>query len=115
MNSIHNPGRLRRLVNAFAGDVPRKIADQMQATQRPFSEAAFASLSGEPAWKTIPSWYLVATKDKAIPPATQRFMAERASSRIREVAASHASMVSQPEAATEIILEAAEASAPAMA
>ena len=41
-------------------------------------QEAFASLSGEPAWKTIPSWYLVATLDKAIPPATQRFMAQRA-------------------------------------
>ena len=50
----------------------------MQATQRPFSVAAFTEPSGDPAWKTIPSWYLVATNDHAIPPATQRFMADRA-------------------------------------
>ena len=95
--------------NAFAGDLPRKIADQMQATQRPFSEEAFGSPSGEPAWKTIPSWYLVATKDKAIPPATQRFMAERAGATIEEVRASHVPMISKPDSATRLILEAANA------
>ena len=94
---------------AFAGDVPRKLADQMQATQRPFSEEAFGSLSGEPAWKTIPSWYLVATKDKAIPPATQRFMAERAGATTIEVRASHVPMISKPDSTTRLILEAANA------
>ena len=94
---------------AFAGDVPGRIADQMQATQRPFSEAAFASLSGEPAWKTIPTWYLVATKDKAIPPATQRFMAERAGATTVEVRASHVPMISKPDATTKLILDAANA------
>ncbi len=53
-------------------------ATLMQAAQRPFSNEAFGSLSGDPAWKTIPSWYLVATQDHAIPPVTQRFMASRA-------------------------------------
>ena len=95
--------------NAFAGDVPRKLADQMQATQRPFSEEAFGSLSGEPAWRTIPSWYLVATQDKAIPPATQRFMAERAGAAIVEVRASHVPMISKPDATTRLILDAANA------
>ena len=94
---------------AFAGDVPRKLADQMQATQRPFSEEAFGSLSGEPAWKTIPSWYLVATKDKAIPPATQRFMAERAGATVDEVRASHVPMISKPDATTRLIVDAANA------
>jgi pimeloyl-ACP methyl ester carboxylesterase len=94
---------------AFAGDVPTKIADQMQATQRPFSQEAFVEASGEPAWKTIPSWYLVATQDKAIPPATQRFMAERAGATIAEVRASHVPMISQPDATTELVLEAATA------
>ena len=94
---------------AFAGDVPRRIADQMQATQRPFSEAAFESLSGEPAWKTIPSWYLVATQDKAIPPATQRFMAQRAGATTVEVRSSHVPMISEPDATTRLILDAANA------
>ena len=47
----------------------------MQATQRPFSVAAFTEPSGNPAWQTIPSWYLLATQDNAIPPKTQEFMA----------------------------------------
>jgi pimeloyl-ACP methyl ester carboxylesterase len=53
------------LRTAFAADVPRRTADQMYATQRPFSEEAFGSPSGAPAWKTIPSWYLVATNDRS--------------------------------------------------
>ena len=94
---------------AFAGDVPKHRADQMWAEQRPFSQEAFDSLSGEPAWKTIPSWYLVATRDKAIPPATQRFMADRAGATTTEVRASHVPMISQPDATTRLILEAANA------
>ena len=93
--------------DAFAGDLPLEITDQMQATQRPFSNEAFQSLSGEPAWKTIPSWYMVATQDHAIPPATERFMAARAHAAVVEVSASHVAMISQPEATTRLILEAA--------
>src|SRR5260221_3477615 len=52
----------RGFETAFASDVPKKLADQMWAEQRPFSQEAFASLSGKPAWKTIPSWYLVTTE-----------------------------------------------------
>ncbi len=79
----------------------------MQATQRPFSVAAFTEPSGEPAWKTIPSWYLVATNDHAIPPKTQRFMAHRAGAHIASVTASHVPMMSQPKATLGIILRAA--------
>jgi pimeloyl-ACP methyl ester carboxylesterase len=96
---------------AFAADVDRETGDVMAATQRPWSGAAFGAPSGPPAWKTLPSWYLLGTEDKAIPPATQRFMAERANATIKEVPASHASMVSQPEAATQLILQAVEATA----
>ena len=92
---------------AFAGDLPRKTTNLMQATQRPFSVAAFTEVSGEPAWKTVPSWYLVATSDHAIPPATQRFMAERAGSMTASVRASHVPMMSQPQATTRLILQAA--------
>ena len=93
---------------AFAADLPLKITDQMQATQRPFSNEAFVSLSGEPAWRTIPSWYLVSTQDKAIPPVTQRFMAQRAHAIVAEVRASHVAMMSQPEETTRLILNAAD-------
>jgi len=94
---------------AFAGDLPRHLADRMWAEQRPFSQEAFASTSGEPAWKKIPSWYLVATQDHAIPPATQRFMANRADATVSEVKASHVPMISQPDATMNVILAAAKA------
>jgi pimeloyl-ACP methyl ester carboxylesterase len=92
---------------AFASDLPKSVADQLWAEQRPFSQEAFASKSGEPAWKTIPSWYLVSTQDHAIPPATQRFMAARAHATVFQVAASHVPMISQPAATLKAILAAA--------
>ena len=94
---------------AFAGDVDPETAAVMAATQRPWSGAAAATPSGPPGWRSIPSWYLLGTQDRAIPPAGQRFMAERGNAKIEEVAASHASMVSQPEAVTRLILSAIEA------
>ena len=94
--------------DAFAGDLPLEMTDQMQATQRPFSNDAFQSLSGEPAWKTIPSWYMVAREDHAIPPATERFMAQRAHASSVEVDSAHVAMISQPEATTRLIVDAAD-------
>jgi pimeloyl-ACP methyl ester carboxylesterase len=94
----------------FAADVDPETAAVMAAAQRPYAAAAFAGTpSSPPAWKTLPCWYLLGTEDKAIPPALQRFMAERASATIVEVPASHVSFVSQPEAATQLILRAVEA------
>jgi pimeloyl-ACP methyl ester carboxylesterase len=99
----------------FAGDVDPEAARVMAATQRPWSAAALSAPSGPPAWKSSPSWYLVGTEDKAIPAATQRFMAERATATIEEVAASHASMVSQPDVATNLIVTAVNATVGAVA
>jgi len=93
---------------AFAQDLPRKTTDLMFATQRPFTQEAFGAPSGTPAWKSIPSWYLVASEDHAIPPATQRFMAERAGAQTSEVKSSHVPHISQPDAVIRIILQAAE-------
>jgi pimeloyl-ACP methyl ester carboxylesterase len=94
---------------AFAADVDAATAAVMAATQRPYAAAAFAASPSEPpAWKTLPCWYLLGTKDRAIPPALQQFMAERANATIVEVPASHVSFVSQPEAATQLILQAIE-------
>jgi pimeloyl-ACP methyl ester carboxylesterase len=94
---------------AFAGDVDEQQAAVMAAAQRPYAAAAFAGTpSGQLAWKTVPCWYLLGTEDKAIPPALQRFMAERANATIVEVPASHVSFVSQPEAATQLILRAVQ-------
>ena len=99
---------------AFAADVDPETAAVMAAAQRPYAAAAFAATpSAPPAWKTLPCWYLLGTEDKAIPPALQRFMAERANATIVEVPASHVSFVSQPEAATQLILQAVEATAAA--
>jgi pimeloyl-ACP methyl ester carboxylesterase len=97
---------------AFAADIDRETAAVMAATQRPWSGAAYAGPSGPAGWRSIPSWYLVGTEDRAIPAAGQRFMAERGNARIEEVAASHASMVSQPEAVTQLILSAVEETSP---
>src|SRR4029078_4302241 len=84
---------------AFAADVDPETAAVMAATQRPYAVAASAATpSSPPAWKTLPCWYLLGTEDKEIPPALQRFMAERANATILEVPASHATLVSQHDA-----------------
>lgn len=95
--------------DAFAGDLPRKTTDLMQATQRPFSVAAFTEPSGTPAWKTIPSWYLVPAADKTIPPEVERSMARRAGSHTVEIPSSHAAMVSNPGPVADLIRTAATA------
>jgi pimeloyl-ACP methyl ester carboxylesterase len=91
----------------FAADVPKIRTKIMAAAQRPFAVTAIVQPSGPPAWKTIPSWDLITLDDKAIPPAGQQFMAQRAGAHIESVHSSHAVMVSHPEAVTRITLEAA--------
>ncbi|MEU8003707.1 alpha/beta hydrolase [Catellatospora sp. NPDC049111] len=94
----------------FAADVPAPTAALMAVTQRPAATAALEGKAVEAAWKVIPSWALLATEDKAIPLAAQKFMAERAKSKTVEVKASHAVPVSQPGAVADLIIEAAGAS-----
>jgi pimeloyl-ACP methyl ester carboxylesterase len=94
--------------DAFAGDLPLSQTNLMWAEQRPFSVAAFTEPSGDPAWKTVPSWYLVSTNDHAIPPATQWFMAHRGHAHIETVKASHVPYISRPGVTTDLILEAAQ-------
>jgi pimeloyl-ACP methyl ester carboxylesterase len=106
LDSYITPSVFRRV---FAHDVSERTAAVMAATQRPFELGILEELSGPPAWTTIPSWYLVATEDRAIPPATQRFMAQRAGATIAEVRASHVPMISRPSAVTNLILDAARA------
>jgi pimeloyl-ACP methyl ester carboxylesterase len=91
----------------FAADVPRRQAALMAAEQRPPTQQAFGEPSGPPAWKTIPSWYLLGREDRAIPPATQGFMARRAGAAITRIHSSHASPVAHPAAVTTLILKAA--------
>ena len=81
---------------SFANGVDRDTTALLYAGQRPWALSAGYQPAGVPAWKTIPSWYALGTKDEVIPPAQQRFMAQRAGARIVEVNAGHLSMVSQP-------------------
>jgi len=95
--------------DAFAADVPEKQSAVMAATQRPIAAGAFSEASGPPAWKTIPSWAVVAVGDKAAGTDVIRSMAKRAGARTVEIKGSHVIMVSQPQAVTEVILEALQA------
>jgi pimeloyl-ACP methyl ester carboxylesterase len=94
---------------AFAADLPAATAAQLAASQRPIALSALTEPSGPPAWNTLPSWYLLGTDDNILPPAVQLTMAQRAGSHITRIAASHLSMLSDPEAAEKIIVEAARA------
>jgi pimeloyl-ACP methyl ester carboxylesterase len=92
--------------DAFAADLPEEQTAVMAATQRPVATAAFTEPSGPPAWKDLPSWTVVATGDKAAGTDVIRSMAERAGAKITEVPGSHVIMISQPEAVTEVIMDA---------
>jgi pimeloyl-ACP methyl ester carboxylesterase len=91
----------------FAQDLPKRTTTFMATSQRPGSLAALVTPSGEPAWKTIPSWYLVAAQDHIIPPEAERAMAKRANSESVVINSSHVAMMSHPEAVTALILKAA--------
>jgi pimeloyl-ACP methyl ester carboxylesterase len=93
---------------SFAADVTDDEAYLMAAVQKPLGLAGFAGAESEPAWKTIPSWYLLCTDDQMIPPPAQEFMAGRMKAIKRSVASSHAPFMSKPEAVTDIITLAAD-------
>jgi pimeloyl-ACP methyl ester carboxylesterase len=94
---------------SFAADVEAEKAAFMADSQLPWGVEALSGTISEPAWRTKPSWYLIATDDKMIPPAAQRFMSKRAGSTVVEAAGSHAIYVSQPNAVAAIIEKAASA------
>jgi pimeloyl-ACP methyl ester carboxylesterase len=98
---------------SFAADLSEEEAALMAATQRPAAELAFSEPSGPPAWKTLPSWTVVATGDKAAGADVIRSMAERAGADIVEVEGSHVIMISRPQAVTDQILKAVGAAVPA--
>lgn len=91
---------------AFAADLPAEQTAVMAATQRPAADLAFSEPSGVPAWKTLPSWAVVATGDKAAGSDVIRSMAQRAGATITEVEGSHVIMISQPQVVTGVILSA---------
>jgi pimeloyl-ACP methyl ester carboxylesterase len=94
---------------SFAADVEAEKAAFMANSQVPWGVAALEGAVSEPAWKTKPSWYLVATDDRMIPPPAQRFMSKRAGAKVVESAGSHAIYVSRPEEVAAIIKKAAQA------
>jgi pimeloyl-ACP methyl ester carboxylesterase len=94
--------------DVFAADLPASTAAAMAISQRPADVNTLGQPSGVPAWKTVPSWTLVAQDDQVIPPAAQRFMAQRAGAHTIEVDASHVAMISQPGPTTDLILAAAK-------
>jgi len=93
---------------SFAGDVEPEKAAFMADSQVPWGVEALAGAISEPAWKTKPSWYLVVTDDKMIPPDAQRAMSKRAGSKVEEVKGSHAVYVSHPEPVAALIEQAAK-------
>src|SRR5438067_5496978 len=99
-----------KFVASFAADVDRATAAFMADSQVPWGVDALAGSVSEPAWKTKPSYYLVASDDKMIPPPAQRKMAERAKAQVSEVPGSHSVYVSKPRAVAEIIDKAAASS-----
>ncbi len=98
---------------SFAADVDTKTAQFMADSQVPWGVSALSGAISEPAWRSKPSWYLIATDDRMIPPAAQRSMSKRAGSTVVEVKGSHAVYVSQPSAVAAIIEQAARAVASA--
>jgi pimeloyl-ACP methyl ester carboxylesterase len=92
---------------SFAGDLPAEQAAFMADSQVPWGVDALGGSITEPAWRNKPSWYLVSTEDRMIPPPAQRFMSERAGSTVVEVAASHSVYVSQPAPVAALIEQAA--------
>ena len=98
-----DPAKFR---DAFAADLPAEQTAVMAATQRPVAEAAFSEPSGPPAWKRVPSWAAVASADTAAGTDVILSMAKRAGATITELEGSHVIMISQPEAVTEVILQA---------
>ena len=93
----------------FASGLPASQAAVIAATQRPLAASTLGEPSGTPAWKTIPSWAVIGTANKVIPPALLEFMAQRAKAHITDVNAGHLSLISKPGVVTGVIEEAARA------
>ena len=98
---------------SFAADVSPDVAAFMADSQVPWGVEALGGTISEPAWRTKPSWYLVTTEDRMIPPDAQRVMSRRAGSTVSEVKGSHSVYVSQPQAVASLIEQAAKSSATA--
>jgi pimeloyl-ACP methyl ester carboxylesterase len=100
----------KKFAESFAADVDPQEAQFMANSQVPWGLEALSGVVRGAAWKTKPSWYLVTTEDRMIPPDAQRFMSKRAGSKVVEVKANHAVYISQPAAVVSIIEQAAAGS-----
>src|SRR4051794_3973847 len=96
-----------KFAESFAADLPADLAAFMADSQVPWGLEALNGAVSEPAWRTKPSWYLVSTNDRMIPPPAQRAMSERAGSTVVEAPGSHSIYVSQPHAVAELVAQAA--------
>jgi len=103
-----------KFASSFAADVSPDLAEFMADSQVPWGVEALSGAISQPAWKTKPSWYLVSTDDKMIPPDAQRAMSKRAGSTVVEVKGSHSVYVSQPQAVASLIEKASQGAAGAV-
>ncbi|HEY2960838.1 MAG TPA: alpha/beta hydrolase [Pyrinomonadaceae bacterium] len=101
-----------KFAEAFAADVSERDLSILSAAQKPINSQTFGQKYGTPAWKNIPSWYLIANEDQAINPDLQRVFAKRMGATTREVKSSHVPFVSNPAVVAEIVAEAATAVSP---
>jgi pimeloyl-ACP methyl ester carboxylesterase len=108
LQTVPNPPYVG-IAECFATGLPAKEVGVIAATQRPIALNALAEPSGLPAWRTIPSWSLIGTSDRAIPPTEQQKMSRRANAQISTIDAGHLSLVSRPDAVTKIVLSAVNA------
>ena len=93
-------------VHHFAGDIDPVVARILYAVQQPLAATALGEVMGLPAWKSLPSWYLVATDDEALPPDAERQFATRMGATVIEVPSGHLAMISHPEDVTKLIVSA---------
>lgn len=93
--------------SGFCADLPKAKAEFMADSQVPVSASVFGAAIASAAWKTKPSWYVVATEDQTIPPDAERFMAKRANAKVTEIKGSHVVFISQPKLTADVIIAAA--------
>jgi len=96
-----------KVADVFANDLPKEEAALLAATQKPLAAAIFGEPLRAAAWKSIPSWYVVSTQDKAINPDLERFMAKRMNAKTKELKASHVSFISNAAEIAKVIESAA--------
>jgi pimeloyl-ACP methyl ester carboxylesterase len=94
--------------SGFCADLPKEQADFLADSQIPVSATVFGASISNPAWKSKPTWYIVATEDQTIPPDGERYMAKRAGAKVTEIKASHLVFMSQPKPVADVIEAAAK-------